>query len=507
VSVDRLDRAFQAARDEGRAALIGYLTAYDPDPEESFRRVVAACEAGLDVLELGVPFSDPLADGLTNQLAAQRSLEGGMTAARVFELVRRIREFSDAPVVFYTYYNLVFANGVDAVVAAVREALARDGGRVLVGWSFYSPDAAQMFDELRAVKAQVFDPRALLDHVRCGRETVIAEVTAAGHDLVAVGEGERLVRDLVDCLQHGGEPRDLPGVASLREGALRKNGRADRIALDDFPPFGPAHGRYGPIEITRGCVYACRFCQTPYFAGANFRHRSVDNVREWARWLVGRGFRDFRFLTPTSLSYGTQTAEPDLAAVEALLAGVREDIGPPRKLWFGTFPSEVRPEHVTPASLQLLRRWVSNKALIVGGQSGSDRVLASSMRGHDAATVERAVALCVEHGFVPHVDFLLGLPGEDDTDVAATLALMDRLVERGAKVHGHTFLPLPGTPFQKAPAGALTADVRRRLRNLASKGQLYGQWEQQEVTAQAMVAQRAPKAPKRPPRAPDHLPS
>jgi radical SAM superfamily enzyme YgiQ (UPF0313 family) len=76
----------------------------------------------------------------------------------------------------------------------------------------------------------------------------------------------------------------VPGIASLTsDGQLRKNGRAERIVLDDFPPFGPAHDRFGPIEITRGCIYACRFCQTPYFAGANFRHRSVANVREWAR--------------------------------------------------------------------------------------------------------------------------------------------------------------------------------------------------------------------------------
>jgi len=398
---------------------------------------------------------------------------------------------------------IVFANGVAAVVAAVREALAHTTTPVLVGWSFYSPDAAEMTAELQAVRAALSNEPELarVRHVVGGVHATAEPLATlqSGFDLVAIGEGEHLVRDLVLALARGDEPRTLPGIASLRaDGTLQKNGRAERIVLDDFPPFGPAHGRFGPIEITRGCIYACRFCQTPYFAGASFRHRSVANVRQWGRYLVGRGFRDLRFLTPTSLSYGTQTAEPDLAAVEALLAGVREDIGPERRLWFGTFPSEVRPEHVTPASLQLLRRWVSNKALIVGGQSGSDRVLANSMRGHDAATVERAVALCVEHGFVPHVDFLLGLPGEDDSDVAATLALMDRLVERGAKVHGHTFLPLPGTPFQKAPAGSLTADVRRRLRNLASKGQLYGQWEQQEVTAQAMVAQRAPKAAKRP---------
>ncbi|MEQ1634392.1 MAG: TIGR04013 family B12-binding domain/radical SAM domain-containing protein, partial [Planctomycetota bacterium] len=396
-----------------------------------------------------------------------------------------------------------FGNGVDAVVTAIMTAIENGATRVLVGWSFYSPDAIEMTAELRAVRARVEDERVL--HVVGGvHATAEPEATLrAGFDLVAVGEGEQLVRDLVVCLRHGGDATALPGIASLSaEGTLKKNGRADRIALDDFPPFGPAHDRFGPIEITRGCIYACRFCQTPYFAGASFRHRSVENIEQWARYLVGRGFRDLRFLTPTSLSYGTRNQEPDLGAVEHLLATVRAVIGPERRLWFGTFPSEVRPEHVTPESLTLLRRYVSNRALIVGGQSGSDRVLQHSMRGHDSAVIERAVALCVEHGFVPHVDFLLGLPGEDEHDVEATLALMDRLVQKGAKVHGHTFLPLPGTPFKSAAAGALTPEVRLRLRQLASKGKLYGQWEQQEVVAQQMVQQRA-RAPQRPP----HMPS
>ncbi len=384
---------------------------------------------------------------------------------------------------------IVFANGVAAVVAAVREALAA-GHRVLCGWSFYSPDFTLLAAELQDVRRQVEDAR--VSHVVGGVHASAEpeQTLRAGFDLVATGEGEHLVRDLVHTLRTGGEPRAVAGIAWLEDGVLRRNGRAARATLDEFPPFGPEHDRFGPIEITRGCVYACRFCQTPYFAGANFRHRSVANVRHWARYLVGRGFRDFRFLTPTSLSYGATGPEPDLAAVEALLAGVREEIGLERRLWFGTFPSEVRPEHVTDASLRLLKRWVTNKALIVGGQSGSDRVLAASARGHDAATVERATVSCLEHGFVPHVDFLFGMPGEEPADVEATLRMMDRLVARGAKVHGHTFLPLPGTPFRKAAPGVLTPELRQRLLSMASKGQVYGQWEQQERTAREMAERR-----------------
>ncbi|MBI2497927.1 MAG: tryptophan synthase subunit alpha [Opitutae bacterium] len=120
--MDRISQAFARAGREKRAAFVTYLCAGDPDFHTSLAACRAVLDAGTDVLELGVPFSDPLADGLTNQLAAQRALESGMTAARVFELVRKIREFSEVPIVFYTYYNLVFSNGVDAYVRAAKAA-------------------------------------------------------------------------------------------------------------------------------------------------------------------------------------------------------------------------------------------------------------------------------------------------------------------------------------------------------------------------------------------------
>lgn len=120
--MSRLARTFSQLRERNRAAFVAYVCAGDPNFETSVEVCRALLANGVDILELGVPFSDPLADGLTNQLAAQRALEGGMTAARVFELVRRVREFSDAPIVFYTYYNLVFSNGVEAYVRAAKAA-------------------------------------------------------------------------------------------------------------------------------------------------------------------------------------------------------------------------------------------------------------------------------------------------------------------------------------------------------------------------------------------------
>jgi len=120
--MSRIQDAFAKAHAQKRAAFIAYLCAGDPDFDTSLAACRAVASSGADILELGVPFSDPLADGLTNQLAAQRALESGMNAARVFELVRRLRETTDIPVVFYTYYNLVFSNGVDAYIRRASEA-------------------------------------------------------------------------------------------------------------------------------------------------------------------------------------------------------------------------------------------------------------------------------------------------------------------------------------------------------------------------------------------------
>ncbi len=120
--MNRISQAFAKVRAENRAAFVAYLCAGDPDFETSIEACRAVIEGGIDILEIGVPFSDPLADGMTNQLAAQRALKSGMTVARVLDLVRAIREFSEVPIVFYTYYNPVFTKSSDTYVAEAKAA-------------------------------------------------------------------------------------------------------------------------------------------------------------------------------------------------------------------------------------------------------------------------------------------------------------------------------------------------------------------------------------------------
>ncbi len=109
----RLDSTFAALRQSGRKAFVAYICAGDPSLDETLENVKTLEACGVDVIELGLPFSDPLADGIVNQMAAQRALEAGADMAGVLGLIRRIREVSSIPLVLFTYLNPVYAYGFE----------------------------------------------------------------------------------------------------------------------------------------------------------------------------------------------------------------------------------------------------------------------------------------------------------------------------------------------------------------------------------------------------------
>lgn len=111
--MSRISDVFKTARREGRAAFIPYITAGDPTLERTVQLAFALERAGADVLELGVPFSDPMADGPTNQRAAERALAAGTTLRRVLEVVTEIRSRSGLAVVLFTYANPVVRFGIE----------------------------------------------------------------------------------------------------------------------------------------------------------------------------------------------------------------------------------------------------------------------------------------------------------------------------------------------------------------------------------------------------------
>lgn len=106
---------FSRCREEKRAAFIPYLTGGDPDIETSARLIEALAEGGADIIEVGVPFSDPIADGPVNQRAAVRALEAGVTLPGILEMIARVRTRIDTPIVLFSYFNPLLAHGLQTV--------------------------------------------------------------------------------------------------------------------------------------------------------------------------------------------------------------------------------------------------------------------------------------------------------------------------------------------------------------------------------------------------------
>jgi tryptophan synthase alpha chain len=122
----RISKRFAQLRESGELGLIAYITAGDPSLEATYNFVVALAEAGADIIELGVPFSDPLADGPTIQRASERALQGGASLAGVLELARRIRKpgtaATEIPLVLFTYFNPLLQMGVEKFADAAAQA-------------------------------------------------------------------------------------------------------------------------------------------------------------------------------------------------------------------------------------------------------------------------------------------------------------------------------------------------------------------------------------------------
>ncbi|MDD1720286.1 MAG: TIGR04013 family B12-binding domain/radical SAM domain-containing protein [Methanoregulaceae archaeon] len=275
-------------------------------------------------------------------------------------------------------------------------------------------------------------------------------------DYVVVGEGEYTLPALLSYLD-GRRPTLPPGVAT-GDGYTPT---PYSVLLGSYPPFSEMKGY---LEISRGCPFGCGYCQTPRIFGRCMRHRPIDQIVTYAR-----KFLQARFVSPNALAYGSDGRVPRFGKVEALLRHLSGEI------YFGTFPSEVRPEFVTDRSLELITTYCANTRIQFGAQSGSDTVLKKLNRGHTVDDVVRAVELCRSHGLFPVVDLILGFPFESADDERLTLDLI-RWIARSGRVHIHQFLPLPGTPLDGTVAHTLSADAERVLGALARSGNLTGSW-------------------------------
>lgn len=119
----RIERRFAALKAEGRGALVTFVTAGDPDPETALELVKGLPGAGADLIELGMPFSDPMAEGPTIQASSLRALNAGMTLAKTLATVRAFRQAdNDTPIILMGYYNPIYIYGVERFVSDAKEA-------------------------------------------------------------------------------------------------------------------------------------------------------------------------------------------------------------------------------------------------------------------------------------------------------------------------------------------------------------------------------------------------
>ena len=120
--MNRIDLCFQKLKTANRKALIAYLTAGDPDMATSLKIMKAACAAGVDILEIGIPFSDPTCDGPVIQMASERALKNGMSLSKSLQLAAQVRQSVAVPIVLFSYYNPLFKYGLERLAQALTEA-------------------------------------------------------------------------------------------------------------------------------------------------------------------------------------------------------------------------------------------------------------------------------------------------------------------------------------------------------------------------------------------------
>jgi B12-binding domain/radical SAM domain protein len=365
--------------------------------------------------------------------------------------------------------------------------LLDSAGLVVLPVSFATPAKSHVYALMQSLKAEFQDrilsiaggPHPSGDPHHCLKH---------GFDVVVQGAGERnLISLLHGVLSTGRWPTERIITTKQEHDAL-----ASQYALDAFPAFAFKSLRFNSIEITRGCLYSCAYCQIGFLHGHRMVHRSVGNIQEHIQYMRKNGLKYVRFITPNALSYGSgKGREVQYDLIDELLAVSREAIGPDGKVFLGSFPSEIRPDYVDEKIVLIMKKHCSNHSVVLGAQSGSDAALARIGRQHTAEDVVRAVDLFSSHGFSVDVDLIFGLPGETDDEICETEKFVDRIIGDNVRIHGHVFMPLPGSRYAGFPPGKISLRIRKLLDRLMYRGYVYGQWRRQEAMAAEISSSQA----------------
>jgi len=372
-------------------------------------------------------------------------------------------------------------------------SLAERYEQVVLGYSFTTPNGPEVLRQVQSIRQQLAQQNQQNVTLVAGGphpSGAWQQTLQMGFDVAVVGEGERSLPELLHAIYGDGDLSQVRGIGTVRDGETVYTGRSPRVEnLDDYPPFAPHYGMFSSMEITRGCPWACRFCQATFLFGNRMRHRSVDNIAHWVQVSAREELYEIRFITPDAFAYGSDGQHLRLDLLQQMLKAVNEIVGR-EHTYIGSFPSEVRPETVSREAVDLIRAHAVNDNIIIGAQSGSDRLLELSHRGHGVAEIYKAVQITRDAGLMANVDFIFGMPGESEQDREQTRRVIRDLAAMGARIHSHAFVPLAGTPWSDELPGQVDPETQSLLYALAGTHQQYGQWRKQQAQGQEIVAFR-----------------
>ncbi|MFX1392604.1 MAG: TIGR04013 family B12-binding domain/radical SAM domain-containing protein [Promethearchaeota archaeon] len=356
--------------------------------------------------------------------------------------------------------------------------------KVVLGISFFTTQLWDVYELIKTLKKK-FEQKAIFIAGGPHPTGDPLGTLRMGFDIAFIGEGEESLIEFFAKIKNYEDFRDIKGIAYLDDNNnIIYTGKRNLIDLNKYPPFPIKYNRFGAIEITRGCPFFCYFCQTPYILGSYPRHRNIESICKYVRIMKKKNLTDIRFVSPNAFSYGsTDGKNLNISKLEGLIIKIKEITAPNGRIFLGTFPSEVRPEHVNEETLGLILKYASNDNIIIGAQSGSKRILDLCHRGHTVDDVFKAVELTLSKKIKANVDFIFGLPDETEEDIILTINMIKDLSKMGAKIHTHSFIPLPKTPFAKKKVSRINETIRETIKNLTSKGNAFGEWKKQEELA------------------------
>jgi B12-binding domain/radical SAM domain protein len=348
----------------------------------------------------------------------------------------------------------------------------KSGRMPVIAYSFMTAHLPEVVKELAVIRR--IEKRAILvaggPHPSGDPEATLR----MGFDYAFVGESENSFPEFCLLFKQTGTPPE------------KRIWTADSpVSLDSSLPFSTIDPFIPPLEITRGCRFGCRFCQT---RGHKPVHRSMESVDRFLDAAAARNLL-FRlgYICPSGFEYGAERGKHAAAdAIGRLLS--RSKSRGIRFLEYGIFPSEVRPNTVSKDLLEIVGTYCSNRKITIGGQTGSERLLKTVCRGHSVEDIEKAAALIRESGFKPQVDFILGFPGETRDDRQDTLDLMKNLTRKyKAWNQVHYFLPLSGTPFYRSMPEPLDKASMRTLEAFHGGGICSDWWKKGVAQSERVV--------------------